>query len=227
MNSLRSLAVLVIPAALAGGPALAQQTPTRLATNTTTTAPATTGVVQEGRLEMTHGGWRSSKIVGADVYNDQNNSIGTIEDLIVDKDGKITDAVISVGGFLGIGTKLVAVPFDQLKFETQTENNAPANVATNAGNVPTTAEANSAKAVAPAAPVPVPSNETRTAANTPPAVGTAATPVMPTGLVPAPGTMTAAPMAPRAEATERTRIVLPGATKQSLKSEPEFKYQTT
>jgi sporulation protein YlmC with PRC-barrel domain len=59
---------------------------------------------------------RSSKIVGASVYNDQNQSIGSIDDVLMgDTDHKADTAVISVGGFLGMGAKLVSVPFDQLK----------------------------------------------------------------------------------------------------------------
>jgi hypothetical protein len=73
--------------------------------------------VAAGRLQKTDGGWRSSRIVGATVYNDSDQSIGKIDDLIVGQDGKITTAVISVGGFLGIGSKLVRVPYDELRFE--------------------------------------------------------------------------------------------------------------
>jgi sporulation protein YlmC with PRC-barrel domain len=61
---------------------------------------------------------RSSKIVGASVYNDQNQSVGSIDDVLMsDNDHKADTAVISVGGFLGMGAKLVSVPFDQLKIE--------------------------------------------------------------------------------------------------------------
>lgn len=62
------------------------------------------------------GDWRASKIVGLNVYNDNNESIGSINDLLTDKSGNIKVAVISVGGFLGVGSHLVAVPFDKIKF---------------------------------------------------------------------------------------------------------------
>lgn len=59
---------------------------------------------------------RTSKLVGASVYNDQNQSIGSIDDVLMsNSDHKAATAVIAVGGFLGIGAKLVSVPFDQLK----------------------------------------------------------------------------------------------------------------
>jgi sporulation protein YlmC with PRC-barrel domain len=61
---------------------------------------------------------RASKVVGASVYNDQNQSVGSIDDILMgDRDHKAATVVISVGGFLGMGSKLVSVPFDQLKIE--------------------------------------------------------------------------------------------------------------
>src|SRR6202011_3468914 len=62
------------------------------------------------------GDWRASKVVGLSVYNDNNESIGSINDLLMDKSGNIKAAVIGVGGFLGMGSQLVAVPFDKIKF---------------------------------------------------------------------------------------------------------------
>jgi sporulation protein YlmC with PRC-barrel domain len=59
--------------------------------------------------------WRSSKLVGTSVYGPDNKSIGSIDDLIVDQQGAIKAAVIGVGGFLGVGQKDVAVPFDALR----------------------------------------------------------------------------------------------------------------
>lgn len=54
---------------------------------------------------------KASKLIGMDVRNHQNENLGEIEDLVVDlKSGKISYAVLSVGGFLGIGEKYVAVP---------------------------------------------------------------------------------------------------------------------
>jgi len=58
-------------------------------------------------------GWRASKLLHADVYNDEGKKIGKIEDMIVSPDGKVSAAVIDVGGFLGVGKHRVAVPVDQ------------------------------------------------------------------------------------------------------------------
>src|SRR5437763_12917061 len=62
------------------------------------------------------GEWRASKVVGLSVYNNNNESIGSINDLLTDKSGSIKAVVIGVGGFLGVGEHLVAIPFDQVKF---------------------------------------------------------------------------------------------------------------
>jgi len=61
--------------------------------------------------------WRSSKLVGASVYGPDDKSIGSIDDLIVDEKGAIKAAVIGVGGFLGVGQKDVAVPFESLQIK--------------------------------------------------------------------------------------------------------------
>jgi hypothetical protein len=58
--------------------------------------------------------WRSSKLVGATVYGPESDKIGDINDLLVDTSGNIKAAVIGVGGFIGVGEKDVAVPFDAL-----------------------------------------------------------------------------------------------------------------
>jgi hypothetical protein len=60
-------------------------------------------------------GYRTSKVVGATVVNEANETVGTIDDLIVTPGGQAPYAVLSVGGFLGLGTKYVVVPFTSLK----------------------------------------------------------------------------------------------------------------
>jgi sporulation protein YlmC with PRC-barrel domain len=104
-----------IAAGLVGTALLATAASAQTQTPTTTTdranaAPATTST------SSFQGSWRASKVVGLNVYNDANESIGTINDLLTDKSGSIKAAVISVGGFLGVGAHLVAVPFEKVKF---------------------------------------------------------------------------------------------------------------
>ena len=50
-----------------------------------------------------------------DVYDNQDNKIGDVNDILFDKDGRVSTVIIGVGGFLGIGEKDVAVPFTALK----------------------------------------------------------------------------------------------------------------
>ncbi|HLG88968.1 MAG TPA: PRC-barrel domain-containing protein [Alphaproteobacteria bacterium] len=61
-------------------------------------------------------GYRASKVIGSSVVNDALETIGEIEDLLVSPDGKQPYAVLSIGGFLGMGTHLVVVPYDALQF---------------------------------------------------------------------------------------------------------------
>jgi hypothetical protein len=58
--------------------------------------------------------YRASKLIGASVVNDKNEKIGSIDDLIVTPADRVLFAVISVGGFLGINGRLVAVPYSSL-----------------------------------------------------------------------------------------------------------------
>ena len=62
------------------------------------------------------GEWQGSKLIHMNVYNGQNEKIGDIKELMLDKSGKVENVVIGVGGFLGAGEHDVAVKFDQLKW---------------------------------------------------------------------------------------------------------------
>ena len=61
-------------------------------------------------------GYRASKVVGSSVLNEANETIGKIDDLLVTRDGKEPYVVLSIGGFLGMGTRMVVVRYDSLKF---------------------------------------------------------------------------------------------------------------
>src|ERR1700692_2312028 len=101
-----------IPAALAASALLVSvafaQTPTATTDRANMAPSATSSSFQ--------GDWRASKMVGLSVYNDNNQSIGSINDLLTDKNGNIKAVVIGVGGFLGMGAHLVAVPYGKIKF---------------------------------------------------------------------------------------------------------------
>src|SRR5438445_3600930 len=87
------------------------QSPSATTDRATTAAPAAASDTSSFK-----GNWRSSKLVGLNVYNDSNESLGSINDLLTDKSGNIKGVVIGVGGFLGVGEHLVAVAFDKVKF---------------------------------------------------------------------------------------------------------------
>jgi sporulation protein YlmC with PRC-barrel domain len=56
---------------------------------------------------------KASKLIGMQVRNTKNENLGKISDLVLDpKSGKVAYAALSVGGVLGVGDKLVAVPFE-------------------------------------------------------------------------------------------------------------------
>ena len=87
--------------------------------DTTKNSPTTTMSDTSSSPSSFQGNWRASKLVGLSVYNDKNESVGSINDMLTDKNGKIVAVVIGVGGFLGVGEHLVAVPFDKVKFSSE------------------------------------------------------------------------------------------------------------
>ncbi|WP_291296528.1 PRC-barrel domain-containing protein [Elioraea sp.] len=64
---------------------------------------------------------RASTVIGATVYNERNESIGTIDDMLIGETPMPLTAVVSVGGFLGIGAKLVSVPLNDLRWDASRE----------------------------------------------------------------------------------------------------------
>jgi sporulation protein YlmC with PRC-barrel domain len=71
---------------------------------------------------MTTGQISASDLLNETVMNEANESIGDVNDVIIDADGKIASVVVGVGGFLGMGEKEVALEFDKLKFAKDTDN---------------------------------------------------------------------------------------------------------
>jgi sporulation protein YlmC with PRC-barrel domain len=60
-------------------------------------------------------GYRASKVIGASVVNEANDTVGKVDDIIIGQDGKSPFVVLSVGGFVGMGNKLIVLPYEQLK----------------------------------------------------------------------------------------------------------------
>jgi hypothetical protein len=77
---------------------------------------STTLVVTEAEVKAIALGWSAKKqVLDQSVYNHQNEKVGEIEDIIITPDKSISYAIVGVGGFLGLGEHLVAIPFTQLK----------------------------------------------------------------------------------------------------------------
>ena len=99
------------------GVALAQTTDTGTADTTATTgqpAAAADGM-QDGMIQSTTYETRASGLLGEEVENAQGEDIGEIDDLIIAGDSKVLHVVISVGGFLGVNDRLVAIPYEDLQ----------------------------------------------------------------------------------------------------------------
>jgi sporulation protein YlmC with PRC-barrel domain len=76
-----------------------------------TVSPTDQRFVRESKV----GQWKASKTLGLKVYNDKNENIGQITELLFDKQGQIEAVVIGVGGFLGVGKREIAVPLSEIK----------------------------------------------------------------------------------------------------------------
>ncbi len=77
--------------------------------STDTQETASTYLTEQGENQLS-----ANEYIGSTVYNAKNESIGDINDLIIEKNGGVVAAVVGVGGFLGIGEKNVAVPMSNI-----------------------------------------------------------------------------------------------------------------
>jgi sporulation protein YlmC with PRC-barrel domain len=113
------LAAALLSTALITGVASAQTATTNQNTATDTAVAA-----------HKEGEWRASKLVGVNVYNDANEKIGDINDVILDKSGKAENVILGVGGFLGMGEHYVAVAYDKLKWSNEPPRSTTASTTT-------------------------------------------------------------------------------------------------
>jgi sporulation protein YlmC with PRC-barrel domain len=136
--------------------------------------------------------WRASKMMGLDVYNDQNEKLGDISELLLDKTGKVDGVIIGVGGFLGVGTRDIKVSMDKLKFvdePVRTSSSTRAPGAASGSSAPTTTASNT--------------NSTMSDARSSSASSTSSS---------------------TSKQWYPDHAVMSGASKEQLKSMPEFKY---
>lgn len=160
--------------------------------------------------------WRASDLEGLDVYSSNNgDKIGDIGELIFDSSGKVQAVVIGVGGYLGIGERDIAVPFDQIRFV----NEPRVKASTTTGEARLTGTSPGGGTVA-----------------SPAATGTAAVPSGPNNPEPlnAAGNKAPAPGTPGAAGTGQTApaggdptpdhaVVMMSITRDELRTAPEFR----
>jgi len=119
--TMRFLTTSALLLGLAATPGLAAEATTETQSQTEANTQASVNPSSTIVPAQKDGEWLAASVIGADVYNSKDESIGEISNLIVSPQGKVTGAVIGVGGFLGIGEKRVGVAFDALEArETQT-----------------------------------------------------------------------------------------------------------
>ena len=135
----KQLLLATAVAALAVGPALAQdtntqpgqsptmQTPPPAPTAQDQAAPATPPAASAAQEQVTPPpadaiiaaekatDMRADKLIGTSVYNAEGQEVGSVQDIVFDKDGKIVGVVLKVGGLLGIGGKSVGIKWDEVQ----------------------------------------------------------------------------------------------------------------
>ena len=194
----RHVGASLVVIALTAGTALAQ--------TTAPTQPAGPGQVM---TQMPPDLMRASQVMGIDVYGADNQKIGDIDEVLIDRQGKIHGLVVGVGGFLGIGQKDVAIPFDEVQWMSNQEVQASTQAATGT---------NAAGGVA--AP-PSPGTSTASTGNQPATTGSAGAPG--TGTMGTAGTAGAtAGSGSDANLPARAMVKM---TKADLQNAPEFRYR--
>ena len=81
-----------------------------------TSVSAQTANIDAFKTEQDPEEWRIANYVGQPIVNAEGNKIGDVNDVLFDRTGKITTVVIGVGGFLGLGAKKVALPFEAITY---------------------------------------------------------------------------------------------------------------
>jgi PRC-barrel domain len=132
----KHMATCLVASAFMTMPVLAQTSTSPSATSPGASQPATSAPsasaggsgasaagAESGRFitQQQQNQWRASRLIGVDVYGSDNEKIGDINEVLVDRSGNADAVVLGVGGFLGIGEKNVALPFNA--FEWQMEDN--------------------------------------------------------------------------------------------------------
>ena len=101
------VAAMILSLSLAAGAALAQTTP----------VVGTIGITPD-EIKVLAKGWSIKKdILSKDVFNEANEKVGVVEDIIVTPDKALSYSIVSTGGFLGMAKHDVVIPVNQLKIQ--------------------------------------------------------------------------------------------------------------
>jgi len=94
---------------------------TAMADSTAPVAGQTVLGVEVNVAAINANGYSANKLIGADVYNGADQVVGSVHDLIVGVEGEVSLAILEVGGFLGLGSKWVAVPAHLFEADTNSK----------------------------------------------------------------------------------------------------------
>ena len=138
----KHMAACLVATAFMAAPALAQTSSS--GSSSSGSAASSSSASQSGQF-MTHMNpdqWRGSKLVGVNIYGQNNEKIGDVNEVLIDRKGNADAIVVGVGGFLGMGEKDVALPFSAVEWKydrndlSTASTNRPATTGTTAANPP-------------------------------------------------------------------------------------------
>ena len=98
--------------------------PTAGASGASSTVAGGSGVAGQVMTHQQPGQWLASKLIGTTVVGPNNESIGDVNDVLMERDGHAAAVIVGVGGFLGIGEKDVAISFDHIELTSRAATNA-------------------------------------------------------------------------------------------------------
>jgi sporulation protein YlmC with PRC-barrel domain len=116
----KHMAACLMATAFLAAPALAQTSPAPTsppAGQPQASAPAAGAQSGQFMTQMQQNQWRASKLIGVDIYGQNNEKIGDVNEVLIDRSGNADAVVVGVGGFLGIGEKDVALPFSAIQWK--------------------------------------------------------------------------------------------------------------
>ncbi len=112
----RHIAATSLGFALLTATAIAQTSAPSPSAPAATPAPATETTKVPANNLAGQGKWRATKLIGVDIYGPDDKKVGDVTEVLFDKTGKIEMVTVGVGGFLGMGSKDVAIPFEQVNW---------------------------------------------------------------------------------------------------------------